>query len=145
MIYAIRCDQAQFKEVEFLQGFNVVLAERSEQASAKDSRNGLGKTTLIDIIHFCLGGKADKNNRVMAEPLKNWTFFLELDLRGKRYTVSRNTGEPKRVTLDGDFSTWPIKPSFNKDTGAMIMSNLEWSEVLGWLRDITKSCGSMTS
>lgn len=133
MIYAIRCDRPQFKDVEFLPGFNVVLAERSEQATAKDSRNGLGKTTLIDIIHFCLGGKADKNNRVTAEPLKGWTFFLELDLRGKRYTVSRNTGEPKRVTLDGDFSDWPVKPKLNKDTGAMVMNNSEWSEVLGWL------------
>jgi uncharacterized protein YydD (DUF2326 family) len=123
MIYAIRCDQPQFKNVEFQPGFNVVLAERSEQATAKDSRNGLGKTTLIDIIHFCLGGKADKNNRVTAEPLKGWTFFLELYLRGKRYTVSRNTGDPRRVTLDGDFSDWPLKPKLNKDTGAMVMSN----------------------
>src|ERR1700683_2067176 len=104
MIYAIRCDQPQFKDVEFLPGFNVVLAERSEQATAKDSRNGLGKTTLIDIIHFCLGAKADANNRVMAAPLKDWTFSLELDLRGKRYTVARSTGEPQRGTLEGDFS-----------------------------------------
>jgi uncharacterized protein YydD (DUF2326 family) len=133
MIYAIRCDQPQFKDVEFLPGFNVVLAERSEQATAKDSRNGLGKTTLIDIIHFCLGAKADANNRVMAPPLKDWTFSLELDLRGKRYTVSRSTGEPKRVTLEGDFSDWPSKPKPHKDTGAMVMSNSEWSEVLGWL------------
>ncbi len=108
MIYAIRCDQSDFKNVEFLPGFNVVLAARSEQATEKDSRNGLGKTTLIDIVHFCLGGKADKKNRVMAEPLKSWTFSLDLDLRGKRYTVSRNTAEPKRVILDGDFSDWPV-------------------------------------
>ena len=133
MIYAIRCDQPDFKDVEFLPGFNVVLAERSEQATDKDSRNGLGKTTLIDIVHFCLGGKADKNNRVMAEPLENWTFSLDLDLRGKRYTVSRNTAESKRVILDGDFSDWPVKPKAHKDTGAMVMSNPEWSDLLGWL------------
>src|SRR5215217_9357381 len=102
MIHAVRCDQPSFKNVEFLPGLNVVLAERSAQASEKDSRNGLGKTTLIDIIHFCLGGKADRKNRVMAKPLKNWTFSLDVDLRGKRYTVSRNTGQPKRVIIDGD-------------------------------------------
>lgn len=133
MIYAIRCDQPDFKDVEFLPGFNVVLAERSEQATEKDSRNGLGKTTLIDIVHFCLGGKADSNNRVMAEPLKSWTFSLDLDLRGKRCTVSRNTAEPKRVILAGDFSDWPVKPKIHKDTGAMVMSNSDWSELLGWL------------
>src|SRR4051794_18471541 len=106
MIHAVRCDQPEFNDVEFLPGFNVVLAERSVQATEKDSRNGLGKTTLIDIIHFCLGGKADKKNRVMATRLKGWTFSLELDLRGMRYAVSRNTAEPKRVMLDGDFSEW---------------------------------------
>lgn len=133
MIHAIRCDHPEFKNVEFLPGFNVVLADRSKEATEKDSRNGLGKSTLIDIIHFCLGGQADKRNRVMAEPLRNWTFSLDLDLRGKLYTVSRNTGEPKRILLDGDFSDWPVKPKFHKDTGAMIMGNPDWADVLGWL------------
>jgi uncharacterized protein YydD (DUF2326 family) len=60
MIHAIRCDQPGFKTVKFFEGLNVVLAERSELATDKDSRNGLGKTTLIDIIHFCLGVKPTK-------------------------------------------------------------------------------------
>src|SRR5512135_2775822 len=104
MIHWVRCDQPQFQDVEFLPGFNVVLAERSKEATKKDSRNGLGKTTLIDIIHFCLGAKFDKRSRLKAEPLKGWTFTLEIDLRGKRYRVSRNTADPRRVILDGDFS-----------------------------------------
>jgi uncharacterized protein YydD (DUF2326 family) len=133
MIHAVRCDQPQFKDVEFFAGLNVVLAERSAEASDKDSRNGLGKTTLIDVIHFCLGAKADKKNRVMAKPLKNWTFSLDLDLREKRYTVSRNTAAPKRVILDGDFSAWPVKPKVHKDSGTMFMSNPDWIDALGWL------------
>ena len=110
----------------------VALADRSKEASEKDSRNGLGKTTLLEIIHFCLGG-VDKKSRLMAEPLKNWTFTLELDCRGKPYTVSRNTGEPRWVILDGDFTDWPVKPRFNKDTGNMVISNPDWNKVLGWL------------
>lgn len=133
MIHAVRCDQPEFKNVEFLPGFNVVLAERSKEATEKDSRNGLGKSTLIDIIHFCLGAKADAKNRAMAPPLKNWTFFLDLDLRGKRITVARNTAEPKRIIIDGDYSDWPIQPKRHKETGAMIMSNSDWCDVLGWL------------
>jgi uncharacterized protein YydD (DUF2326 family) len=133
MIHAIRCDQPDFKDVEFLPGFNVVLAERSDLATDKDSRNGLGKSTLIDIVHFCLGANADINNRVMAEPLEGWTFSLDLDFRGKRFSVSRNTAEPKRIILDGDFSDWPIRPKVNKDSGATTMSNSDWRETLGWL------------
>src|ERR1051326_3037994 len=133
MIHAVRCDQRGFKNVEFLSGLNVVLAERSKEATKKDSRNGLGKTTLIDIIHFCLGARADENSRLSAKPLANWTFSLDLNLRGKRYTVSRNTADAKRVFLEGDFSEWPIRIGFLEGTSAMVLSNTEWAELLGWL------------
>jgi len=105
MIRAIRCDQPNFRGVEFEPGFNVVLATRTLSATSKDSRNGAGKSTLIEIVHFCLGSSADKKNRLMAQQLKGWTFTLELDLKGKPYTVSRNTGEPKRVIVEGDIDT----------------------------------------
>ena len=36
MIYAVHCDQPEFMDVEFLPGFNVVLAERSAQATESD-------------------------------------------------------------------------------------------------------------
>ena len=77
MIHAVRCNQPGFKDVTFRPGFNVVLAERSEEATKKDSRkNGLGKTTLIEIIHFCLGARATRNSRLMATPLKTGYFRL---------------------------------------------------------------------
>jgi uncharacterized protein YydD (DUF2326 family) len=69
----------------------------------------------------------------MAPSLKGWTFFVEIDLRGKRYTISRNTSDPKRVFLEGDFSDWLVKPKLHKETGAMVMSNSDWCDILGWL------------
>src|SRR6202167_106383 len=131
MIHAVRCDQPGFKDTEFLSGFNVVLAERSKEATRKDSRNGLGKTTFIDVIHFCLGARADRNSRLSAKRLSNWTFSLDLDLRGKRCTVSRNTADAKKVTVEGDFSGWPVRPGLFEDR--MVLSNADWAELLGWL------------
>ena len=103
MIHAIRCDRPSFKNVAFKPGFNVVLATRTKEASDKDSRNGAGKTTLVEIVHFCLGSSADKKNRLMAPPLHGWTFEIELDLKGSRYLVRRNTANPRKVMLEGDF------------------------------------------
>ncbi|MFM6726441.1 MAG: DUF2326 domain-containing protein, partial [Dolichospermum sp.] len=60
MIYAVRCNQPSFKTVNFRPGLNVVLADRTEESGIRDSRNGLGKSTLIEIIHFCLGGNIEK-------------------------------------------------------------------------------------
>lgn len=133
MIRAIRCDQPSFRDVEFDPGFNVVLATRTLSSTDKDSRNGAGKTTLIEIVHFCLGSSADKKNRLMAEQLKGWTFRLELHLRGKLYTVSRSTGEPKKVIVEGDFADWPVKPKKDQKTGAYVLSATQWTDVLGWL------------
>lgn len=133
MIHTIRCDQPSFKTVEFKPGFNVVLATRTLAATDKDSRNGAGKTTLVEIVHFCLGSSADKKNRLMAKQLHGWTFTVELDLRGKTYRVSRNTATPRKVILEGDFRDWPIRPKEDREAGGLVLSNSQWSEVLGWM------------
>jgi len=133
MIHTIRCDQASFKNIDFKRGFNVVLATRTMAATDKDSRNGAGKTTLVEIVHFCLGSSADKKNRLMAPPLRGWTFSVDLDLRGNRYLVARNTANPRKVMLEGDFRDWPIKPKKDKEADAFVLSTSQWIDVLGWL------------
>ncbi|MEY9363656.1 uncharacterized protein YydD (DUF2326 family) [Bradyrhizobium yuanmingense] len=55
MIIRVWSDLPTFKEVTFQDGFNVVLADTAEDSKETESTNGLGKTTLIRIIHFCLG------------------------------------------------------------------------------------------
>ena len=77
MIRAVRCDQPSFRTVDFQPGLNVVLAERTKASTTKDSRNGLGKTTLVEIIHFCLGSNATKGRGLLKEPLSGWTFSLD--------------------------------------------------------------------
>jgi uncharacterized protein YydD (DUF2326 family) len=133
MIRAVRCDQSSFREIEFKPGFNVVIATRALAATDKDSRNGAGKTTLVEIVHFCLGSSADKKNRLMAPQLHGWTFTLELDLRKKPYRVSRNTANPRKVILEGDFKDWPVKPKRDNETGAFVLSIPQWADLLGWL------------
>ena len=133
MIYAIRCDQPSFHNVEFTSGFNVVLATRTLESTDKDSRNGAGKTTLVEIVHFCLGSSSSKKNRLMAHQLHGWTFTVELDLRGKRCSVSRNTADPRKVILEGDFKDWPIKPRRDSKTHANVLKASQWTELLGWL------------
>jgi len=133
MIHSISCDQPNFRNIEFSPGFNVVLATRTQAATDKDSRNGAGKTTFVEIVHFCLGSSANKQNRLTARQLRGWTFTIELDLRGKRYRVSRNTANPRKVILEGDFQDWPIKPKKDAETGAFLFSIAQWTELLGWL------------
>ena len=131
MIYSISCDKSSFKRVDFNPGFNVVLAERTKDSTKKDSRNGLGKSTLIEIIHFCLGGS--KGETLSKHELNDWSFTLDMDIGKKRYSITRNTADQNKVIIDGDCSDWPLKPENDEKTNDQIMSSRDWTKVLGSL------------
>ena len=129
MIRAVRCDKPSFKTVEFKNGFNVVLADRTSESSERDSRNGLGKTTLIKIINFCLGSTFNKDSPLRRKELENWTFSLDLMLKGKEVTVSRNTSNHSKIFIEGDFSSWQIKPE--SDLQGYYLKVTDWKTILG--------------
>ncbi len=131
MIKAVRCDKPSFREVQFKPGFNVILAERVGEATDKDSRNGLGKTTLIEIIHFCLGASTKKNEGLRVKELENWTFILDMSLKGKDYSIYRNTLDFSKVKIEGDVSGWPIKPVYDEGEKKYILPVKDWNIVLG--------------
>ena len=128
MIHSIYSDHDSFKKIDFRDGFNVVLAERTEQSSQKESRNGLGKSTMINIIYFCLGGnpKGALNNIKLIDS----TFTIELDLNGKKYKISRRPRDKNKIFIDGDYSDFPIEPKIDAD-GKRFLRYDSWRKVLG--------------
>lgn len=52
--------KAVFKTIQFRRGFNIIIADRDQDSSDKHSTNGLGKTLLLEIVNYCLGGKPSK-------------------------------------------------------------------------------------
>src|SRR4028118_77100 len=129
MIRAIRCNHTSFKTVEFRPGFNVVLADRTEESGSKDSRNGLGKSTLIEIIHFCLGSTLQKAKGLDSRNLRGWAFSLELTLFNQVITVTRNTADKSKVVIQGDTTSWPIQPK--EKEGQRVLSVIHWKAILG--------------
>lgn len=131
MIRAVRCDQPSFRTITFENGFNVVLADQTSTSTDRDTRNGVGKSLLVEIIHFCLG--ASLSPVLKAESLKGWTFTTDIVLSGKSIEVSRSTTKNRFVTLRGDFSDWTLRPSLNDETGRFEMSIENWTTQLGEL------------
>ena len=131
MIRSIDSSHPGFKKIEFRKGFNVVLAERAKGSSQRDSRNGLGKSTMINIIHFCLG--AEPRHALANAVLRDSEFTLELDLGRKTYRISRSPGNKTRIFIDGDCSSWPVKPAFDRDTKRNYLGKNAWLDVLGKL------------
>ena len=134
MIYRIFSDLASFRNLELNSGLNILLTQKSETATNKQTRNGAGKTSLIELIHFVLGANANQESIFRSDLLTPWYFGLDLELRGKRVEVSRSGQDSNRVIVkSGCTSNWPIQPRANKKTGVNWISNNDWKNVLGEL------------
>ena len=103
MIYRVFSDNQGFRNVELKKHFNVILADKTNTSTSKDSRNGVGKSSCIEVIHFCLGSELQKDKGLGSEKFKNWTFSMEFDLIGKKVICHRNTSDPKKVFIEGNF------------------------------------------
>ena len=129
MIKRITANKRSFKTVEFKPGFNVILADCTLESTQRDSRNGVGKTTLIEIIHFCLGAKTSKGKGLRVEALMDWTFMADLVVAGAPILITRSVKEPNSIYVEGDVSKWPIAPKKKKSGYAYGVN--EWSFLLG--------------
>ena len=99
MIHIVRANIPGFRSPEFTPGLNIVVADRARKSTARDTRNGLGKTTLLDIIRFCLGEDKQSLHIMQAEELQEWVFEIELCHQQQFVTVERTVKRPGRVNL----------------------------------------------
>lgn len=131
MIHRVTANRSSFRAVEFGAGLNVVLADRTEAATDKDTRNGLGKSTLIDIIDFCLGGRTREGEGLAIEPLAGWEFTLEFSVGQGRITATRAVDSPKKfkVACDGTATAPPSGTLFGND----VYNSTDWHRLLGKL------------
>ena len=131
MILAVRANKPEFKEVFFESGFNVVLADTTDKSSDKESRNGLGKSTLINIIHYCLGSSLDSVKDLYVDELSDWEFSLDLLANQLNLTVVRGFKPHTKVTIFGDWKKLPLpdKAAINEDS--VVLSINDWNVILG--------------
>lgn len=130
MIYSISANDKRFKSVKFKKGLNIILADRKQESKDKDSRNGLGKTTLINIIHFLLGAELEKNS-LPVDKIQDWIFSIELDLLSARIIASRGIENPGIIKVEGDIDKLSIKPEREDKEGFDYYKVELWKKVLG--------------
>ena len=132
MIHSVAANKRSFHGVEFTTGLNVILADRSEASTEKDTRNGLGKSTLIEIIDFCLGSRTTKGKGLLIEPLRDWVFTVELTLASNRVRVTRAVADQNRVVIDGPTAGWIEQPDNDDESGQLVFKADRWRTLLGW-------------
>jgi uncharacterized protein YydD (DUF2326 family) len=128
VIHRVYSDLPRFKNLTFKKGFNVLLAEKSPGATDKQTRNRAGKSSLLDVIHFLLGSKCDRDSPFRSDALRDATFGMEFDLGGSFARVERTGARPSPVTVAGDTPQWPIAPTAKADV--LQLTNDHWKSVL---------------
>jgi uncharacterized protein YydD (DUF2326 family) len=131
-IRAVRSDHTTFRTVSFEAGFNVIMADKTARSSVKDTRNGVGKSLLVDIIHFCLGAEFGRSPLAVPQ-LHDWTFMLDLEIDGHNVTASRNTSRPKAILVSGDTAQLGLPTKVMGREGTSELGTQEWGDHLGRL------------
>jgi uncharacterized protein YydD (DUF2326 family) len=121
MIHRIFSTLPTFKTLEFQPGLNVLIAQKEAGATAKQTRNRAGKTSLIEIVHFLTGADAGPKSIFRMDALINTSFGIEFDLSGETITVERSGKNKSKINVTGDRFL----------NGKARISNSEWIELLG--------------
>lgn len=133
MIRRFGSDLASFKTLSFKPGLNILLADKSEGANDRQSRNGAGKTSFIELVHFLFGADVRKDSIFRSEALATWTFDVAVDIAEETILAARSGAKPSRIVINGSVENWPIPPQFDSRAGLFELSNENWKANLGQL------------
>ncbi|MDK6906648.1 ABC-three component system protein [Actinotignum timonense] len=91
----------RFKQLNFHDGLNIVLADKTAESTSGDSRNGAGKTSFIRILRYLLGGNLDQSLKIPQLFQHSFWANLGLDSATKTTRIERPVSPQTKVFIDG--------------------------------------------
>ncbi len=120
MIHHIFSTLPSFKNLGGLKpGLNVLIAQKTEGATTKQTRNRAGKTSFVELVHFLLGADAGPDSIFRTPELAEYSFGMDFDLKSERTVVERSGSSKAKI-----FATIP--PAAKRKFSAT-----EWCAFLG--------------
>lgn len=101
MIIEITSTLATFKPLKFKSGLNILVAERHETSGAKETRNGTGKTSFIELVHYLLAEKRNADDDFHKPEVIGSEFCGKFSDNGVEFEVCKKSN-PKTDELKKD-------------------------------------------
>ena len=106
MIHNLFSTLPTFKNLgELKPGLNVLLAQKTEGSTSKQTRNRAGKTSFIEAIHFLTGSEAGPDSIFRTPELSEETFGMDFDLKDARTVVERSGSAKAKIYVTTPPST----------------------------------------
>lgn len=102
MLRQLSSSDDRFKTIVFKPGRNILIADKTDRSSGTDSRNGAGKSSTIEILHFLLGMRTLTGSVLEHAALQHDRYALRLDWPGTQDGViaSRSLNKRSRIALE---------------------------------------------
>lgn len=91
-------DDSRFKRLDFHDGLNLVLADKTMDSDSTNSRNGAGKSSIVRLLRYLLGGKATPWTNMLKDYSEE-AFWAVFSVDGRSHCVRRTAGSTE-VTFD---------------------------------------------
>ena len=129
MIRFIRANQPGFRSVDFEPGFNLVLAQRAAGSSERDATSALGKSAIVDLIHYGLGSEPKRKEEELpnVQALAGWAFTYGMAINGIDVEVGRSVDAPGEVHVRGAPPSWGGRVG----GGVTTFKVRDWTTLLG--------------
>jgi len=131
VIVSIDSDLPSFKRLDFGPGLNVLVADKDPASGGKKTRNSAGKSSLIEIINFLLGAKADPESLTRNSALVESTFTGEFMIGGVVVSVSRTGRDAGKIFIDDGEAALIGLTTKTVKGGPSHVSNEDWKACLG--------------
>lgn len=127
MLRQLRSSDERFKTIVFKPGRNILIADKTDRSSDTDSRNGAGKSSIIEVLHFLLGMRRLTGSVLENQALQPDTFSLRLDWPGVQDGViaSRSLSKRSRVAIEPNVTAGTLVQTAGESTVP------EWVNVIG--------------
>lgn len=88
-----------FRTVQFNRtGLSLIVSEQNApRTNRTKTYNGVGKSLMLELLHYCL---ASNTNKGFEAHLKDWLFYLDVELEGKLHTIARSADKPNDIWFD---------------------------------------------